>query len=151
MLLKHRRSEFSRSGDIVRPGHGIAMWLSLAPCLCDSDRTPPWIGPIASFCAIITVPFTSIWSVVIYEVDKQPDARVVYARVFKYFVFGLSLVLLAASMFAHPILRVIAPAEYERAGRHCPDRLPGVSVLQCPRSFQCQHCWQVERWRCCLP
>jgi O-antigen/teichoic acid export membrane protein len=64
---------------------------------------------------LITVPFTSIWSVVIYEVGKQPDARVVYARVFKYFVFGLSLVLLAASMFAHPILRVIAPAEYERA------------------------------------
>ena len=61
---------------------------------------------------LIIVPFTTIWSVMVYEIAKESDAFSTYARVFKYFVYGLSLIMLAAAMFAAPILSVIAPSTY---------------------------------------
>jgi O-antigen/teichoic acid export membrane protein len=64
---------------------------------------------------LVITPFVTIWSVLIYEVAKQPDARQTYARVFKLFVYGLSLVLFLAALFARPILQLIAPPAYASA------------------------------------
>lgn len=65
--------------------------------------------------ALCLVPFSAIWSVVVYEIAAQPNFRQAYARVFGYFFDGLSLVLLAASFFAHPILDAITPRDYTAA------------------------------------
>ena len=46
---------------------------------------------------------------------KNQTAQATYARVFKHFVYGLSLLLLLASLFARPILAIIAPPEYAGA------------------------------------
>jgi O-antigen/teichoic acid export membrane protein len=64
---------------------------------------------------LVMTPFLSIWGVMIYEIANEPDARGTYARVFKYYCFGLSLVLLFASLFARPILQLLAPVEYAPA------------------------------------
>jgi O-antigen/teichoic acid export membrane protein len=64
---------------------------------------------------LVLAPFSGIWSILIYEIAKEADAKGTYARVFKQYVFGLSLVLLLAALFARPILGVIAPSEYARA------------------------------------
>jgi O-antigen/teichoic acid export membrane protein len=69
---------------------------------------------------LVILPFTTIWGVLIYEVAKDPDAKETYARVFKHFVYGLSLVLLLAALFAAPILRIIAPPSYAPAAEIVP-------------------------------
>jgi len=69
---------------------------------------------------LVILPFTTIWGVLVYEVAKDPDARETYARVFKHFVYGLSLVLLLAALFAAPILRIIAPPSYSPAAEIVP-------------------------------
>ncbi len=61
---------------------------------------------------LVIAPFITIWSVLIYELEKQDDAPAIYARVFKHFVAGLALALFLASLFAEPALRLIAPPEY---------------------------------------
>ena len=58
------------------------------------------------------VPFAAIWTVVVYEIAKSPDAKRQYAAVFEQFVAGLLLVMLAASLFAKPLLGVLTTAEY---------------------------------------
>jgi O-antigen/teichoic acid export membrane protein len=62
--------------------------------------------------SLIAVPFSGIYGVLIYEIAKEPDAQVIYARVFKQYVFGLALVLSLAALFARPIIGLIAPPEY---------------------------------------
>ena len=69
---------------------------------------------------LVILPFTTIWGVLVYEVAKEPDARETYARVFKHFVYGLSLVLFLAALFAAPILRIIAPPSYGPAAEIVP-------------------------------
>jgi O-antigen/teichoic acid export membrane protein len=64
---------------------------------------------------LILGPFGSIWSVVVYEVASSSDARRTYVSVFRYFVLGLSLVMLAASIFARPAIALIAPPEYGKS------------------------------------
>jgi O-antigen/teichoic acid export membrane protein len=64
---------------------------------------------------LVLIPFASIWSVTLYEIAREPDFETMYARVFKHFVAGLSLVMLLASMLAGPILRLIAPSDYSSA------------------------------------
>jgi O-antigen/teichoic acid export membrane protein len=64
---------------------------------------------------LVVIPFVSIWSVLVYEIARQPDAKAVYARVFKHYVLALSLVLMAASLVAGPLLQILAPPAYGRA------------------------------------
>jgi len=64
---------------------------------------------------LVLLPFSLIWSVLIYEIAEEPSARRTYARVFEYFVYGLSLLLLLVSIAARPLLRVLAPPDYEPA------------------------------------
>ncbi len=61
------------------------------------------------------VPFSAIWGVLVYEIARSPDAKRQYAVVFEHFVAGLSLVMLAASLFARPLLSVLTTAEYVAA------------------------------------
>jgi O-antigen/teichoic acid export membrane protein len=61
------------------------------------------------------VPFAAIWNVVMYEIAQQPDARKTFARVFKYYVFGLLVVMLAASLFAYSLLPILTPGEFDKA------------------------------------
>lgn len=64
---------------------------------------------------LVVSPFAGIWAVIIYEIAKEPDAKVTFSHVFKNYFFFLSLVLLLASLFARPILYLMAPAEYAPA------------------------------------
>src|SRR4029434_7394178 len=50
------------------------------------------------------------------EINAQPDRGQIFERVFKYFVLGLSLVLLWVALFSVPIIRLMTqPAFYEAA------------------------------------
>jgi O-antigen/teichoic acid export membrane protein len=64
---------------------------------------------------LVLLPFLSIWNVAVYELAGQPDAKRVYARVFEYFVYGLLLVMLGVSLFARPLLLVLAKPEFMTA------------------------------------
>lgn len=61
------------------------------------------------------LPFGAIWGVVLYEIAEQPDAPRVYARVFRYYVNGLLIVMLAASLCAVPILPLLTPGDFGNA------------------------------------
>lgn len=65
--------------------------------------------------SLITVPFGAIWGVAIYEIARDPQAKVIYARLFRYFLYVILLVMLGVSLFAEPILRLFAPPEYAAA------------------------------------
>ncbi|MFM9961949.1 MAG: lipopolysaccharide biosynthesis protein [Planctomycetaceae bacterium] len=61
------------------------------------------------------VPFAAIWGVVVYEIARSPDAKRQYAAVFEQFVAGLLLVMLAASLFAKPLLMLLTTNDYSAA------------------------------------
>ncbi|MDA0281997.1 MAG: glycosyltransferase [Planctomycetota bacterium] len=61
------------------------------------------------------IPFGAIWGVVMYEIAQQPDAKNTYAQVFKYYVYGLLVVMLAAALFAFPVLPVLTPGDFSQA------------------------------------
>ena len=69
---------------------------------------------------LLLTPFAAIWSVVMYEIAKQPDAKLVFARIFEYFVYGLLLILFGVSLFIHPIIRLVAAPEYAGAAELVP-------------------------------
>jgi len=66
------------------------------------------------------MPFASIWGVAIYEIAKQPNPKAVYVRVFNYFIYGLMLLMFGVSLFARPLLRIMATSEYEPAANLIP-------------------------------
>ena len=61
------------------------------------------------------IPFAAIWSVVLYEIAQQPDAKNTFAQVFKYYVYGLLVVMLAAALFAFPVLPLLTPGDFSQA------------------------------------
>jgi len=61
------------------------------------------------------IPFGAIWGVVLYEIAQQPDAKTTYANVFKYYVYGLLVVMLAAALFAFPVLPFLTPGDFGQA------------------------------------
>lgn len=66
------------------------------------------------------VPFTAIWTVVIYEIAELPDADRVYGRVFSLYAYGLMLVILGVSLFAAPVIAIMAAPEYAAAASIVP-------------------------------
>jgi O-antigen/teichoic acid export membrane protein len=64
---------------------------------------------------LVIAPFAAVWGVVVYEVARRQDAAAVYAQVFGYFVRGLGFVLLGASLFSRPLIRLLTPPEYGAA------------------------------------
>lgn len=61
---------------------------------------------------LILLPFTQIWRVVIFELEGQENAKLVYVTVFRYFFDFLALSLFAVSVFAAPILRVLVAEQF---------------------------------------
>lgn len=80
------------------------------------------LGPIGIFAVAFTlaqgvnqmimVPFQSIWSPVMFEIDQLPDRRQMYRRIFKYYSLGIGLILLAVSLLARPIVAILAAPEF---------------------------------------
>ncbi len=58
------------------------------------------------------LPFLSIWNVAIYDIDRLPDSRQVFGRIFGWFTSGLGILLLGASLTMHPILPLLTPDAY---------------------------------------
>ena len=69
---------------------------------------------------LVIAPFTAIWHVLVYEVAQRADARLVYARVFRHMTYGLALIMLAASLSAETVIRLLAPPEYAPAAELVP-------------------------------
>ena len=61
------------------------------------------------------IPFGAIWGVVLYEIAQQPESKNTYAQVFKYYVYGLLIVMLAAALFAFPVLPFLTPGDFSQA------------------------------------
>jgi O-antigen/teichoic acid export membrane protein len=61
------------------------------------------------------MPFISIWHVAIYDIERMPDATRVFRQVFRWFVSGLGILLLGASLIVHPILPLLTPDSYGNA------------------------------------
>lgn len=74
--------------------------------------------------ALFLIPFSAIWSVQIYEIADQPQANASYTSVFRYFVYGLALLLFGVSLFAAPILSLIGDPQYADAA----DLVPTVCL-----------------------
>jgi O-antigen/teichoic acid export membrane protein len=64
---------------------------------------------------LFLLPFAAIWEVEMYEIAAQPNAKHIFAKVFQYFVYGLMLILLGVSLFAQPLLRLMASPAYAEA------------------------------------
>ncbi|MGL4463261.1 MAG: lipopolysaccharide biosynthesis protein [Planctomycetia bacterium] len=62
------------------------------------------------------VPFSSIWCVKIYEIDREADGRQIFCDIFEYFVAGLSLVLFAVSIAVGPLVTYFLPESYRAVG-----------------------------------
>lgn len=58
------------------------------------------------------LPFSSVWYVAIYDIEKMPDANKVFGRIFRLFVGGVGVMLLGASLTVHPILPLLTPEAY---------------------------------------
>ena len=58
------------------------------------------------------LPFSSIWHVAIYDIDRMPKANDVFAKVFSWFVGGMGILLLGAALTVHPILPLLTPDAY---------------------------------------
>ena len=58
------------------------------------------------------LPFSSIWHVAIYDIDRMPKANDVFAKVFGWFVGGMGVLLLGAALTVHPILPLLTPDAY---------------------------------------
>lgn len=61
---------------------------------------------------LFSLPFIMIWSVVIYEIAEQPNAKDVYVRVFEYYFYGMMLLMLGFSFFSKQLLELMVPLEY---------------------------------------
>lgn len=61
------------------------------------------------------LPFASIWHVAIYDIDRMPEADAIFRRVFRWFVGGMGILLLGASLTVHPILPLLTPIAYSQA------------------------------------
>jgi len=61
---------------------------------------------------LFLLPFHMIWSVLMFEVAKQPNAKQIYVQVFQYFVYALALVMLGVSLVAKDLFALMVAPEY---------------------------------------
>ena len=66
------------------------------------------------------LPFGMIWSVVALEIATQKNSKEIFVIVFQYFMYGLALLVLGVSLFAKPILAIVANEEYMSAAELIP-------------------------------
>ncbi len=55
------------------------------------------------------LPFSSIWQVAIYDINRQKNADEVFAQIFGWFVSALGILLLGAALTVHPVLPLLTP------------------------------------------
>jgi O-antigen/teichoic acid export membrane protein len=58
------------------------------------------------------LPFASIWHVTIYDINKLPDSRAIFGKMYGWFTSGLGILLLGASLTVHPVLPLLTPDAY---------------------------------------
>lgn len=61
------------------------------------------------------LPFLSIWHVSIYEIDRLPDSQKEFRRMFRWFVSGIGILFLGASLTVHPVLPWVTSDDYSRS------------------------------------
>jgi len=61
------------------------------------------------------LPFLSIWHVSIYEIDGLPNSRQEFHRMFRWFVSGVGVLFLGASLTVHPVLPWITSDDYSKS------------------------------------
>jgi O-antigen/teichoic acid export membrane protein len=61
---------------------------------------------------LVLTPFSQIWSVVVFEIDKLPDSKRTFGLIFGMFGRGLALVLLAASLGSTFAVQILADPAY---------------------------------------
>ena len=64
---------------------------------------------------LVMVPFAAIWDVEIYTIAKKSQAKQIYATVFQYFMYGISIIMLGAALFAQPLLSLMLLPSYAAA------------------------------------
>jgi O-antigen/teichoic acid export membrane protein len=64
---------------------------------------------------VVAVPFNQIWHSYLFEIEKQPNARDVYARVATYFVGALTAVALGIALLSREIVIVMAAPAFVEA------------------------------------
>jgi O-antigen/teichoic acid export membrane protein len=62
------------------------------------------------------VPFSQIWNTRRFVIEKEPDAKRIYAKVCTYFIGAMTFVGLGMSLFAKDIVKIISSREYWDAG-----------------------------------
>lgn len=55
------------------------------------------------------LPFSSIWQVAIYDINRQKNSDEQFEQIFGWFVYGLGILLLGAALTVHPILPLLTP------------------------------------------
>jgi O-antigen/teichoic acid export membrane protein len=78
---------------------------------------------------LITTPFQRVWGTHSFEIEKQPNAKLVYARVFTYLALLLAFASLAIGIFIKDVIGVIAPPAYAAAASIVPLVLLGYAFL----------------------
>jgi len=84
-------------------------------------------GMISS--VLITTPFHRVWRTHSFEIEKQPDAKLVYARVFTYLAFLLAFSGLGICVFIEDVISLMAPPEYKAAASVVPMIVLGYAFL----------------------
>jgi O-antigen/teichoic acid export membrane protein len=64
---------------------------------------------------LFLMPFNQIWSVLVYEIAHRRNARQIYVQVYEYSMDFLLLIMLGFSLFARPIVALLASPEYADA------------------------------------
>jgi virginiamycin A acetyltransferase len=55
------------------------------------------------------LPFSSIWQVAIYDINRHKNCDEQFEQIFGWFVYGLGILLLGAALTVHPILPLLTP------------------------------------------
>jgi O-antigen/teichoic acid export membrane protein len=76
---------------------------------------------------LLVIPFTAIWSVMIYEVDELRDAKKIFSEIFLHYFNLVCLTVLGISLFAKPIISFIASPEFSEAAQYIP--LSALAIL----------------------
>ncbi len=76
-------------------------------------------------------PFQRHWSAQMYSIVARPDGDEIYVRVTTYLLFVLTLVALGLSLFARPLVTIMAPAGYRGAAA----LVPWLSLAYVVRGF----------------
>jgi O-antigen/teichoic acid export membrane protein len=69
---------------------------------------------------LVAAPFQRVWGTHSFEIERQPDAKLVYARVFTYFATLLAFGSLCICVFIRDVIGIMAPPNYAAAASIVP-------------------------------